>query len=674
MTTKTGFRPDINALRALAVGIVVLFHFKLPGFGGGFTGVDIFFVISGYLMTKILVEDLQRDRFNYLAFIGMRVVRIWPALIVLLLVLLLIGAVALPPGDYKDLANQLKAAALFNSNNLYAQGLGYFAPDIDERWMLHTWSLSVEWQFYMLYPAILFLAHRLAMRVDAGMDEKRLCKVLLIWLLALSGVSFAFNLWSTAQSQASAFFSLPTRIWEMLGGGIIYLLAARTTKNTQAEKPRLRAAVQAFSFAALLITVLAASVGDWEKKWPGGWALFPVIFTMLALAAGSPTQGIWRRVIENPFIQYLGLRSYSIYLWHWPVVIALNYITFNQAVLPYMPALKAGGMVASVVLGHLSYRWVEKTFSYQRQEKWFQLNTIKSVAGMAVAFVCAFYVVLSSGWISRTGADQKWYEAMYDLKTTPISPKECENFQKKRDELIVCSVNGEKSGGRVLVYGDSHAQHLHSWFAKNSDQPVDLFWSGGCPPIPHHNRKEPGFFCDQYVEEALKRASNSEYETIIVAGNWSGIMALCESKESICNDHQSSNTEKFNTLVRENSLAWGALTSRGKTVVILDQFPISTFNVMTTTLRRKFFNMPRTSTFEDSQSTNPSGKRYVDAVFSQLGDPKGLHRISLKPEICPDEKCQIFDESSELPILTDKSHLAPWWIKSHGNVLHQYVD
>lgn len=672
MTPSTAFRTDINALRALAVGIVVMFHFRFPGFGGGFLGVDIFFVISGYLMTRIVVDDLARARFGYLAFVGMRVARIWPALVALLLVLLALGALLLPPTDYQDLAEQLKAAALFNSNNHFAQGLGYFSNDTEERWLLHTWSLSVEWQFYMLYPLLLMVLHRMvrprtgavgAASEDGGTRQRH--SVLLAALVVLSLASFAFNLWATRHSQATAFFSLPARMWEMLGGGIVYLGQSRLAGLSATTRGRL----QAFAFVALFATMLAAGKGNWEHQWPGGWAAFPVLLTMLALAAGPTHSGLSRHVIDNPAVQRLGLYSYSIYLWHWPIVVALYYIEFNPEWTRHMLALKIAGVLASVLLGHLSYTWVEQRFKYRRDRTWYQATTVKTFAGLAAAIACAISVVVSDGWIQRTNEEQGVYRSLANIKTRPIISKPCQNSGIRGEKLVLCSIRAQNSGPKILVYGDSHAQHLYAWFEANTTLPIDFLTSSGCPPIPNHNRKLQGYYCNEFVALALQKANSEEYKIIVVAGNWSGVPTLCQVEDGKCSEGNFSAKENFDLAVQKNIDAWKNLTSKGKHVFIIEQSPISSSNVFTQSVRRKFFRLDEEKYFTDTQKAGNPGIEYTNEVFRRTENLKNIRRISLRSDICEAEKCLALDQKTNLPIFMDKSHFAPDWIEKNGKSL-----
>ena len=214
MKGRAGFRPDINGLRALSVALVLAFHLQLRGSGGGFVGVDVFFVISGYLMTQIIWGGLSRGDFSYWRYLAGRALRIWPALAVMVVLLLAVGTLVLPPSDLKIVAEQALPALGLVSNHFFLARTGYNTQTVDTNWLLHTWSLSVEWQFYLLYPLVLLGAARL----KAG-RWLALAVVTVLWVLSLG-----CQVLLSASSPASAFFLLPARAWEMLAGALVFLI------------------------------------------------------------------------------------------------------------------------------------------------------------------------------------------------------------------------------------------------------------------------------------------------------------------------------------------------------------------------------------------------------------------------------------------------------------------
>lgn len=324
---KLAFRADINGLRAVAVLAVLAYHFGIAPFGSGFTGVDVFFVISGYLMTGIVVGRMERGTFSIPGFYLDRARRIVPALLVLVVAVLALGWFILLPDEYLILAKHAGSAAAFASNLLFWKEAGYFDAGLDQKWLLHTWSLSVEWQFYLVYPLVVLGIARLW--------RAHLRAV----LAALAALSFALMLWLSLTTPDAGFYLLPPRAWEMLAGGLVYL--------TPALAGRAARAAQLWGLALILASAIVFAPADW----PNAWTLLPVLGTALVILAGA-TQS---RITGNPVFAWIGLNSYSIYLWHWPLVVLLHRSGHFGDWRWTLAAL-----AASFILGHLSWRFVER--------------------------------------------------------------------------------------------------------------------------------------------------------------------------------------------------------------------------------------------------------------------------------------------------------------------------
>lgn len=321
---RLAFRADINGLRAVAVLAVLAYHFGVAPFGSGFTGVDVFFVISGYLMTGIIVGRMERGTFSIPGFYLDRARRIVPALLVLVVATLALGWFILLPDEYLILAKHAGSAAAFASNLLFWKESGYFDAGLDQKWLLHTWSLSVEWQFYLLYPLVV-------------LGIARFWKAQLRAILAgLAALSFALMLTLTPDT---GFYLLPPRAWEMLAGGLVFLTPALTGKRARAA--------QFAGLALILVSAIAFAPADW----PNGWTLLPVLGTALVILAGRTDS----RITGNKVAAWIGLNSYSIYLWHWPLVVLLR-----RAGLFGDWRWTLAALAASFVLGHLSWRFVER--------------------------------------------------------------------------------------------------------------------------------------------------------------------------------------------------------------------------------------------------------------------------------------------------------------------------
>ncbi len=441
-----GFRRDINGLRAWAVVAVVLYHFGISGIGGGFIGVDVFFVISGFLMTTIIVRGLETGGLSLWSFYLARARRILPALMVVVLALLAVGWFLLLPDEYETAAKHAYKSLLFLSNQTYLSEAGYFDQASHEKWLLHTWSLSVEWQFYVLQPLLL-------MALWKFLPGRRNVAIALALLLV---VSLALCIAQTSSNSAAAFYGLPTRAWELLAGGLVFLAAPYMRAST-----RLRTLLECAGFALI---IGAGLLLDAQSQWPGWRALIPVLGTALVLLAAN--QASW--FTGSRIAQWLGERSYSIYLWHWPLVVALVYVQKLSD-----PLWVAGGLLLTLLLGDQSYRWVEVLA--RRRVARMQPNYATALIVVAL-LIC----ILPSRLIrTHDGYPQRVPEAV------AVVAAEKQNYDKRRSSCEKADANCVYGGPNIaaIMLGDSHAAALVTGLAAalpHADQGVLLRASSGC--------------------------------------------------------------------------------------------------------------------------------------------------------------------------------------------------
>lgn len=420
------FRRDINGLRAWAVMSVVLYHLGVPGLHGGFVGVDAFFVISGFLMTGILLKGLDAGQVSIGRFLLARARRILPALLLLCLTLLVLGAGVLMPLDYKLLASHSLSTLAFLSNHKYWSEAGYFDASSHEKWLLHSWSLSVEWQFYLLLPCLFWLVWRL------GLARRALFALLGVFALA----SLALSIWLSRQDPTAAYYGLHSRAWELLIGGLLHAWTGPALSHARARL------VEAVGFALLLGSVCLL---DGRGAWPGLPALLPTLGTAAILLAGR--QDSWFTAPAP--LQYLGSRSYSIYLWHWPACVLLSYLGLSHQAGPQLAAL--AGML---LLSELSWRLAERGAG-----QWLgQASTRGAWSRLALCGVppvmLALGLWLAQGWPGRFPA------AIEAIAATDVRPpakvRDCHAHEGQQSPL--CR-HGD-GPPIVVVLGDSHASAM----------------------------------------------------------------------------------------------------------------------------------------------------------------------------------------------------------------------
>lgn len=449
------FRLDINGLRAWAVVPVVLFHFEVAGFGGGFVGVDVFFVISGFLMTSIILMGLERTEgaeFSVWRFYLARALRIWPALLAVCALLMLLGVFGLTSIEYQVLAKHVVSSLLFYSNQLYWREVSYFDADAHDKWLLHTWSLSVEWQFYLVLPLVLMLIWRITHSV----------KVLhaVLWLGAVLSFGAALVLLSIKPS--FAFYALPPRAWEMFAGGLVYM-HSRSIKSPH----RLARWAEPFGWLLIISSVLAL---DARWQWPGWLALWPVSGACLVLAAANPTSFM----STSPVAQWIGSRSYSIYLWHWPVVVAMRYADVLSRPLAVLLCV-----CVTVLLAMASHRWVE-TWGRER------LALLTWRGQTSVLVVGSAVMALVAVWVSEhAGLPQRLPSAIEHVAAQQlnIKPRRAECLTTSGTTSPSCMYGGNQLGAVLL--GDSHADAVTTALAGAAPSGagvMDLSYTG-CPTL-----------------------------------------------------------------------------------------------------------------------------------------------------------------------------------------------
>ena len=642
---RSGFRADINGLRALGVALIVAYHVGARGAGGGFIGVDVFFVISGYLMTRIVVDGLRAGTFSYPAFLRARARRIWPPLAALVLALLVLGAFLLPPSDLSQLAEQARAAALFWSNHFFHDHSGYAVTD-DGVWLLHTWSLSVEWQFYLLYPLLLAGAARLAraQTVEAASA---------LVLAALFVLSLGWYLRQSNRHPEDAFFLLTGRAWQMAAGGLALLAERRA--------PPVRARVRAWAgYGGTALILLSALILGRAHVAPVGlgWrSLVPVAGAALVLWSGFTAN----RLLAPRWVQAIGSASYSIYLWHWPLVVACE--LDNLPVTHPHPTLEAE-VLASLLLGWLSSRFLERgAFAHGRM--W------RPVALLALTGGAAAFVYATGGLAFRMPS----VAAGGHAAETDYFPADCSNFMKRGDELRSCPI--ARDGRRhVLVIGDSHAEHLFPWFQAKSKVSVDFFTEAECPPVPAFERLQSGFHCLDYADAAWRRAQDPRYDTVILSSSW-GIIG--DLGPAYCHRDASGSCQRVPDQARRRTLALvelraaiEATLAAGKTFAVLDDTPASLYDIPRRLEREQYwFGAVHLSIDHAGLIAHDA---WIDGLFGELAARPRFHLLSLRPALCDERTCRVYDPAMGASIYVDGGHLAPWWIVRHGDLFAPFVQ
>jgi peptidoglycan/LPS O-acetylase OafA/YrhL len=492
------YRPDIDGLRAVAVLAVVVYHAYPHLLRGGFTGVDVFFVISGYLISSLIWNGLDDGDFSLLVFYGRRVVRLFPALVVVLAACLAAGWWLLIPTAYERLGRDVAAAAAYVSNVVFWRESGYFDPAAATRPLTHLWSLAVEEQFYLLYPWALMATAR----------RPRACASLLVGLLL---TSFVVNIITLTIDPVQAFYLLPARLWELVAGGLL-AYAHRANRNVS---NRATANVVCVAGVALLPLSFLGPKGGGD--FPGWWALVPVGAALAIVGAGQGA--IFNRVVlaSAPAV-LVGRISYPLYLWHFPL------LSFARARYGVVGGWRAAGIVAtSLVLAYVTYRFVEMPVRARvRKVSWAPVPVLVALlvavgAGGAVADVKAgapgripFAVQRLIGLTDR-----------YDYRTL-YREGTCFLRADQNPSAFTAACAEHSRAPLLFVWGDSRAAHLYPGLRALESRRhfrIAQFTASSCPPyLDYVSTDRP--LCHEVNRAVTQRLRALRPRTVILAAAW----------------------------------------------------------------------------------------------------------------------------------------------------------
>ena len=435
------YRSEIDGLRAIAVVAVILYH---AGFGvsGGYIGVDIFFVISGYLITSLILKEMRTGSFSLIQFYERRARRILPALFLVLAATFAIGWFVLVPSEMEDLSNSIMAVTAFVSNISFWLRTDYFAPAAELNPLLHTWSLGVEEQFYFFYPLLLLALVRF------------LPKNIFALVTAVSLASLGLAEWASRAMPVANFYLLPTRAWE-LGTGCLCALAMADRDIRKNER---------FALAGLALAVVPLFLLDVSTPFPSLMAVPPVLGTAMLILYAQ--KGTWvARMLSVPAIVLIGLISYSAYLWHQPLFAfaRLSNVTNSPS-----PAMMVGLIALTVILSLASWHFVEKPFRRRKGEGAFTRNQIFSMSGIAIAaFMALGYSGLATGgyremWIDRHPGKKETLAVIEAAQHAPVktlTDGKCRFAVARLDPQVVARIRqcADTFGPGLLVLGDSHS-------------------------------------------------------------------------------------------------------------------------------------------------------------------------------------------------------------------------
>jgi peptidoglycan/LPS O-acetylase OafA/YrhL len=503
---KLEYRPEIDGLRAIAVGVVLLYHAKLA-MPGGFVGVDVFFVISGFLITSLILKDYESDAgFSIVRFWERRVRRIFPALVFVVIVTVVAGCFVLLPSDFLDLGKSVVAQALFAGNFYFWDTSGYFETSAWIRPLLHTWSLAVEEQFYLLMPLLFVFCsclRRNTLRWVFGM----------VILLSLT-----LSIIQADRAPDTGFYLLPSRAWELLVGAILALFPLRR------QLPKWIAELVGWS--GLISIGLACVLYSHSTPFPGAAALLPVLGTAAIIwSTGLAAEhNLLRRVLSLQPLVFIGKISYSLYLWHWPILVYALYWRDNF-IMPWPYRLALLGL--SFLLAIISWKFVETPFRLRRV-----FPSRKGVLGFGLASLilyagCGIYVIVNKGFSQRYPTDVVKIDSAHQPEAL------VKLYPKPSPTTLLMAINGDfendgKSDKRIdyLVWGDSHAQAISPVFRKLArDKLLRVQFAAHpatCPALDYESFSDDGLRGEsmQWSRAVVDYCIRAKVKNVVMHASW----------------------------------------------------------------------------------------------------------------------------------------------------------
>lgn len=627
-------------MRALAILAVLFFHLNIASFSGGFVGVDVFFTISGFLITRQITSEIGRNEFSLIRFYERRIRRLVPALLVMLAAALAAGAILFLPRDWSYMARNAASAGAFLSNIAYWFQIDYFDGDAKARALLHTWSLGVEEQFYLTYPLIILACAKFA----GGR--------LLLVTATLAALSFVASMWMVTVDQSAAFYLLPFRCWEFLVGALLAITAKE-------QLPSKLARHIAGIFGAVLIGVSVFSFND-LTIFPGAAALLPCGGAMLMLLAGRDS--VTGAILSTPPMTFIGRISYSVYLWHWPLIVFVNYQSIGR-----LSLLENLGLAAlSIIIGYISWRFVEMPFRKPGVRDTSRKVFVRS--GLATVAVCgAASVIYVAQGIPQRFPDRAVKLASYSASLNPESDK-CRDVVLQLAQNSTCTI-GNIANAETLLWGDSHAGALFGaleGIAKDGESTI----YGATPQCPPLLNAGTSIECLEGNRKRLDYVlSRPDITTVILAARWSlyldgrfttageaennnGVPSLIDANGTPLPLFSRTARLKFREGI---SGLVETLIANGKHVILVYPVPETGFDIPTT-LALIATRGDDPSKFTTSRAVYQERQHRALRILNDIDDHPMLTRLYPDDIFCPNSRCITYADGA--PLYFDSHHLS----------------
>jgi peptidoglycan/LPS O-acetylase OafA/YrhL len=662
-----GYRPEIDGLRAIAVTSVVAYHVGIPGVTGGFVGVDVFFVISGFLITGLLLKEIeQRGTIDLPGFFARRARRLLPAFFLVVAVTLLSGAFFLLPlqGEQNVLAVSATHALLYVSNFYFARGVSYFDPPVEASPFLHTWSLALEEQFYLVWPLLLLL-----MAFAARRWGWRFRSLVIVVLIVLSAASLAYSTVAAAHTTmaVAGFFLLQSRAWE-LGAGALLALAVPLIERVP------RQAGELMSAAGVLAIASAVFLFDGSMPFPGATALLPVFGAVAVIAGGvvAPNALVVRGLASAPAVS-IGLVSYGWYLWHWPLMAIARATDLGQR------DLLRDGLIALVALAlaYGSYRFFEEPIRHRRVwGAWSSRQVLKRAAVASLVLIATAHAVRGLLYVIEKSPGHRFARLIQAEGDFGPHHRRCNHGSgyERMKPLENCTHAAPPGRPTILLWGDSHAAHWTPTLEAAADEArigVVQRTSNNCPPLlsddpAYDDVLQPP--CKRFNRDVLKEIDKLKpigLSAVVLSARWSpqggqpGITMNVASRER----------RPKNPLPLEDAARGtiAELARRGLKVLVIAPGPEQRFRVPGCLARRDEAACSTSRAVQDAY--RGVVLRQLQHAVQQAGNARLFDPFDV---LCTAQECPVVRDGKV--IYRDAAHLAAWNARFMAPWLQPYVQ
>jgi len=663
------YRADIDGLRAIAVLIVVGFHAFPRYFKGGFIGVDVFFVISGFLISTIILKNLQSNSFSFIKFYSRRIRRIFPALLVVLVAVYIFGWFVLMADEYRQLGKHIAAGSGFVSNLVMWNESNYFDNVALTKPLLHLWSLGIEEQFYIVWPLLLWLAWK------KGLN-------LLIITVLIAATSFLLNVREINIDGVGAFYSIQTRFWELLVGSSLAYIAI----NKQNQLSKIYYNINIFlnrlvyarqnetntntlrnvqSFLGAILIVFGVLTITKDKLFPGWWALIPTLGALLIIS-GSEKSWFNHKVLSNRILVWFGLISYPLYLWHWPL---LSFARISEGGMPSRN-IRISIVLISIILAWITYKYIEKP-----------LRISKITKTKILTLVIFLLVIGSIGYntFKKDGYKNRKVALLTEDLSTAGTDWDYEATSFDNGEISKLNILKGTSSNSILFFGDSlmgvYYPRVKEIYENIQNPP---FYStvfaarDHCTPLPYTNyiSGPENINCNDYYLAALKMAKKKKYHKIVLTGLWDAKLHLNNPHkylEKQVEDFYEVANKNIDKLIKDLK----KLKNSGKKIILISTAPISSMlnphNIAKSYRPTSVFFFSSKINNNQFIQRDTIEKKQTLLYLNRVASEVGATLINPYDFLCSDNKCPIF--KNKKAIYRDSYHMRASYVKEYGTFI-----